>query len=465
MYAGRDYDAAWREPLWERAYVELGGGERASEIVDALKKLYTMYTDDLVEWYASLYDPSFGAFYCTTSGKENEGYLPDIESTIMALRFLKSSGMLDHIEGDWRDVISDEMKSKLTAFIRRMQEPNGYFYNLLLPRESLDEHRSLARRGRDLLWCTDILKALSESPLYDTPNGMKGSCSIPDKGAHATLSAEKDTETRASANYPEYLESRESFLEYLNGEVDIVGKSYFYGNQLAATSSQIKARSDTLLAEGASYSLCDVLIDWLNERIDPVTGYWSSEPTFAGTNGYFKAVRMYNTWGYPYPEPYKAAKSVLDGILGDEPSLTNVCEVYNLWSALIATKRNVELFHTGEEKESTLALIRDIMMDRGAEAILNSYRKQAAYQKPDGGWAHRVVGSVKTHQGNIPVGLGGEESDVDAIGKATTGLTSGIFSAFEITPVPIFCEREWKIFKEIMDKAEPVIKVSTKTYR
>ena len=447
--------------MWERAYVELGGGERAREIVDALKQLYTMYTDDLVEWYANLYDPSFGAFYCTTSGKENEGYLPDIESTVMTLRFLKSSGMLDHITGNWTEVMSDGMKSRLAAFIRRMQEPNGYFYNLLLPKESLDSHKSLARRGRDLLWCTDILKELGEAPTYDTPNGMKGSCSSAE-----TDQPDKESESHAvSANYPEYLENRESFLEYLNTEVDIVERSYFYGNQLAATSSQIKARSDALIALGADYSLCDVLINWLNERINPVTGYWSSEPTFAGTNGYFKAVRMYNTWGYPYPEPLKAARSVLDGILGDEPSLTNICEVYNLWSALKATKTNVELHHKGEEGEKTLALIREVMMERGGEAILNSYRKQAAYQKPDGGWAHRVVGSAKAHQGNIPVGLGGEESNVDAIGKATTGLTSGIFSAFGITPVPIYSEREWKIFKGIIDRAEPVVKKNTKTYR
>lgn len=460
MYKVREYDASWREPLWQRAYDELGADTRAKEIVNALKQLYTMYTDDLVEWYASLYDPSFGAFYCTRSGKENEGYLPDIESTIMALRFLKSSGMLSFTEGDWSTVFDDEMKERLVRFINRMQEPNGYFYNLLLPRESLDSHKSLARRGRDLLWCTDILRTLGRSPIYDTPNGMKGSA-----GRVEALEGDGKERNAALENYPDYLESRESFLEYLNAEVDIKNKSYFYGNQLAATSAQIKARSDALIAGGADYSLCDILIEWLNERIDENTGYWSPEPTFAGTNGYFKAVRMYNAWGYPYPEPLKATKSVLDGILGDEPSLTNICEVYNLWSALIATKTNVEKYQTGEQRDSTLALIRDIMMEHGAEAILNTYRKQSAYQKPDGGWAHRVVGSAKSHQGNIPVGLGGEESDVDAISKASTGITSGIFSAFGITPVPIYSEREWKIFKGIIDRAEPVIKKNTKTYR
>lgn len=131
MYVGREYDASWRDPYFERVYERLGGGENAKKIVDALKTLYTMYTDDLVEWYANLYDPGMGAYYCTTSGKENEGFLPDIESTSLALIFLKNCGMLDHLGCDWRNAFSDEFKAKLLKFAKGMQLPNGYFYNYL----------------------------------------------------------------------------------------------------------------------------------------------------------------------------------------------------------------------------------------------------------------------------------------------------------------------------------------------
>ena len=131
MYKGRDYDASWREPMWERVYKDLGGDKRAVDIVSALKTMYTMYTDDLIEWYANLYDPYYGAWYCTTSGKMNEGFLPDIESTCQALAFLNNSGLLDHAGCDWRNVLTDEMKGKLVRFAKRMQEPNGFFYNFL----------------------------------------------------------------------------------------------------------------------------------------------------------------------------------------------------------------------------------------------------------------------------------------------------------------------------------------------
>ena len=463
MYAGREYDASWREPMWERVFCELGGDNRADDIVKAFKELYTMYTDDLVEWYANLYDPYYGAYYCTTSGKENEGFLPDIESTRQALGFLENSGMLDHLGKKWTNAFSEEFKKKIVRFAKRMQEPNGYFYNLLKTQEEIDAH--LGKRGRDIGWCTGFLKELGESPTYDTPNGFKGN-GIDWQGNPVKMSASRtDEEVHAALkNYPDYLENKETFLKYLNEEVDIINKSYVYGNQLNGTYSQIKARDEALKLLGVDYSLCDTLIDWLNERIDPKTGYWSPLPTFAGTNGYFKVIIIYNSWGYPYPALEAAAKSVIDGILGDEPSTGNVCEVWNLWSALISSKQNTK-FHTAEVREKTLASINELMLNSGAEAIRNTYKKQSGYQMPDGAFAHTVTKCLTAHQGRIPVGLGLEEGDVDAIGKATNGIVSSIFDALEIEKVPIYSEREWNIYKSIIYNSKPVIKKNTKVYR
>lgn len=465
MYQGREYDASWRECEWQRVERELGGDERARDIVEAFKELYTMYTDDLVEWYANLYDPNLGGYYCTTSGKENEGFLPDIESTVMALRFLENCGMLDHLGKDYRRAISDEMKEKLIRFAKRMQEPNGYFYNFLKTREQIDA--AIPKRGRDLGWCTGILRELGSAPTYDTPNGYKGDGI--DYLGNRVVSTEAvsaaEEKPAAAVNYPEYLENKETLLEYLNTSVDIVNKSYQAGNLLNATYSQYKARDKAMGWEGTSDSLCDTIINWLNERIDPVTGYWSPLPTFAGTNGYFKTIVLYNAWGYPYPEPEKAADSVLAGILGDEPSTGNICEVYNLWSALISTKANVINCHPAETRDLILAKINDAMMNKGAAAIRNTYKKQSAYQMPDGAYAHNVNYCLTGHQGGIPVGLGLQEGDVDAIGKATNGIIGAMFDAYEIKKVPIYHEREWKIYKSILDNAKPVYKNNTKIYR
>jgi len=464
MYTPGNYDASWREPMWDRVRNDLGGDENAERIVAALKKMYSMYTDDLVKWYANLYDPYYGAYYCSTSGKENEGYLPDIESTVQALNFIQGSGMIDHLGADWTKVLSDEMKEKLIRFAKRMQEPNGYFYNLLKTQEEIDAH--IAKRGRDVGWCTSILRSLGAKPTYDTPNGVKGDGVDYNGNPVACTAASADgTKPAAARNYPAYLENKETMLRYLNEEVDIVNKSYVYGNQLNGTYSQIKARDEALRAEGSDYSLCDIFINWLNERIDPVTGYWSPKPTFAGTNGYFKVIVIYNAWGYPYPALEKAAESVIAGILGDEPSENNICEVYNLWSALLSTKQNAKKCHSPQMSEKILAKIRQLMIEKGEEAILNTYKKQSAYQKPDGAYSHKVIGSMRGHQGGIPTGLGLEEGDVDAIGKATTGIVNNIFSAYEIEKVPIYSAKEWELYKSILENSRPVIKKETKIYR
>ncbi|MBO5906679.1 MAG: hypothetical protein J6Q85_00810 [Clostridia bacterium] len=476
MYEGnKNYDASWRDPYFERAFEQLGGDERAAGIVDALKTMYTMYTDDLIKWYANLYDPYYGAFYCTTSGKENDGFLPDIESTMQALDFLERSGMINHLDRDYRKVLTDEQKAKIVRFIKSMQLPNGYFYNLIMDQEVLDKY--ISRRGRDLSWCTNFLRELGASPTYDTPNGMKGDGLDKDgkpvadyvsKFAEAKTEEGADKPASCAAalnNYPDYLENRETLLAWLEEKVPIKTGSYGAGNLLNAVFREIKARSDALIGAGADYSLCDTLINWLNERIDENTGYWSDKPTFAGTNGYFKTITLYNVWGYAYPEPVKVTKSILNGILGDEPSTTNICEVFNLWMALCFTIGNVKSFHSPEVRDAVLNEINEVMYNRGRDAILNTYKKQSAYQMPDGAFAHRVDRCLLWHQGDIPVGTGGQEGDVDAISKACMGITDTIATALGIKPIPLYSEREFKIYMDILNNAKPVIKPNTKLKR
>ena len=464
-YIPSAYDGSWREPQWQRLLSELGSDYRAKGIVDAFRTLYSIYTDDLVIWYANLYDPYIGGYYCTMSGKMNEGFLPDIESSKQAMNFLDGSGLVDHVGGDWRNAVPEWMKTKFIRLAKRMQEPNGYFYNLLKKQEQIDAY--IAKRGRDLSWCTWFLRELGAKPTYDTPDGMKGDgLDVDGKPVCDFVRADTTADRPAAATkYPEYLENKETFLRYLNDTVDIVGKSYYYGNQLNATYNEIRARDLALRAEGADYSLCDVLINWLNERINPETGYWSPLPTFAGTNGFFKVITLYNVWGYKYPTLERAVESVIAGILGDEPTTKNSCEVYNLWSALISAQGNAKRCYDPESCDRILRNIRGVMLDNGAEAILNTYRKQSRYQMPDGAFSHNIERCLTAHQGGIQVGMGLEEGDVDAISRGTYGITSNMFTALGTSEVRIYGEREWNIYRSILESSRPVIKTDTKVYR
>ena len=466
------YDDSWREPYWEALRKEAGADAEADRIVDALKRLYSMYTYDLIKWYANLYEPASGAYYCSTSGKENEGFLPDVESTRQALNFLEASGLLDEQGSDFKKILTEDMKKNLIRFIKGMQMPDGYFYNYLKRPEEV----AVAKRGRDLSWCTGLLRELGESPTYDTPNGMKGNGLDKDGNPVADFVPAPVTEdgkemSGAAVNYPAYLENKETMLAYLNENVDIVGKTYPAGNHLNATFGQYMARDKALGTIGTEQSLTKGLIDWLNEKINPETGYWAPDFTFNGTNGFFKVIVIYNSWGYAYPAIERAIDSVLAGILGDQPSTGNVCEVYNLWSALISAKANVLKCYPKEEQAAIIAKIDKTMKEKGPEAILNTYKKQSGYQMADGAYAHSVNRQpdptrILTHQGPIPTGLYLPEGDVDAIGKATTGITSNIFEAYGFkTRVPIYCDKDWQLYKSIMYSAKPVIKKETKTFR
>ena len=476
LYTGRyvptEYDASWRDPYFERIFEEAGGDEQARRIVDAFKVFYRMFTDDLVKWYANLYDPYIGGYYCTTSGKELEGHLPDIESSKMAMNFIDGSGLSAHAGRDWRNVIPEEMKEKFVRFAKRMQEPNGYFYNIMKKQEEIDAF--VPKRGRDLSWCTWFLEELGAKPTYDSPMGMKGDGidwqGNPVSDYKPSVSESGEEVNAAAVHYADYLENKETFLAYLNEKIDIKGRSYPAGNELNATFQQIKKRDIALKEQGADFSLCDTLIEWLNERIDPFTGYWAPTQNFAGTNGFFKVITIYNAWGYPYPEIEKAVDSVIAGILGDEVSLSNSCTVYNLWIALIECKRHVKMCQPEEIRNKVLESIDKKLKAHAPEAILNTFKKQSGYQKPDGAFAHFVncdedINKIKTHQGNIPTGRYIHEGDVDAISRGSYGTLNAMFDAFGFTRVPIYHEREWNIYLEILKNAKPVIKKETPTYR
>ena len=79
----------------EKKWIELEemlDPEYAPEIIAAMKDLYKIFVDrKMVEWEANLYDAKIGGWYCSDSARDNEPYLPDIESTYVALSFLGGS--------------------------------------------------------------------------------------------------------------------------------------------------------------------------------------------------------------------------------------------------------------------------------------------------------------------------------------------------------------------------------------
>ena len=461
ILAQRELDKINKEKEWAQLAEEAGGGERGEGIKEAFKQLYTLYKPTLAEWFAKLYDPAVGGYYSTTSGHDTEGFGPDVEVTVQSLRFIESSGMLRDV-GSLNESLPEGMCEAMLKFAKRLQHENGYFYH---PQWTFDDvHYNLARRGRDLGWATNLIFIMGGQPTYDTPNGRKGDGLDADGNPvknFAGSATDPDAKPAAATNYPEYLENKETFLKYLS-TLPIREQSYGIGNQLNATYAQINARAVALLAEGADYDLREVLISWLNERIDPNTGYWGEFTNLAGTNGFFKIITIYNSWGYVYPMPEKATESVLLGIMGDEIAAGNCCSIYNLWSAICSIKGNVKLNPDEAVRERVLAAINEVLRNKGAEAILNTYKKMIPYQKRDCEFSHSYTSCGGSQQG-LYTGLnptyGVLEGNVDATCICSTGLTRTMFEAFGFNRVSLLMKADWMNYKNILMTYGPAKKI------
>ena len=373
----------------------------------------------------------------------------------------------------------------------------------------------------------------TEESIASGSTKMTSSLGVGSESAVAILVATTKAEDSTTA----YLKTHTAFINYL---LTTVGKQmdsnpYSGGNNLNATYAQILSYStangeytytagdeascidqalalsqfkvntdddstnDMTLADIYEFfdgmTMCDMLISFLNEKINPEIGVWgqksASNPKgteFLFTNGFFKTITIYNSWKIAYPAEYidDAARALLDGLLGDQPSTGNVCEVYNIWSAIGSLKSNLKYLDDSivatDEFGNTIYddagdpvqlktyikdQVDDILYTNASDALLNTYTKIYAYKMPDGGFDHAVkrsAGGYTTQQG-LPTGYAmAGQSNIDATCIATTGLVGTIYTAFGISSankVPIFTESDWMRMVEIFVNLDPVIKYST----
>ena len=160
-------DAARIESVW--AKIEKNAD---ADTVKELRAMYEMFSPEVLEWLADLYDPESGGFYYSNSARNNEGFLPDIETTAQAIDLLRLSGCFDEYGENPSKALPEWFKAKLIAFVKGLQDPNGYFYHPQWTHEMVDNR--VSRRSRDLTKGLDLLKSLGAKPTYNTPNGVEG---------------------------------------------------------------------------------------------------------------------------------------------------------------------------------------------------------------------------------------------------------------------------------------------------
>lgn len=441
-----EYD--FREEYYKRLEEKVGG-EDGRKLVEGMRELYSLYDSEVIDWFAGLYDPKIGGYYYSNCGRDNEkiyyqgmlcDLLPDLESTSQALRFITQSGLAGApFKSNAKDVLPPWVSEKIRRYVKGSQHENGFFYNPQWPTEFTDI--KLSRRARDTGNSIAMLQSFGSAPTYDTPTGVKGDYldidGNPVTRPHTNAKTEEESPISTVA-IPPHLENKETFLKYLNTELDIKRGAYSAGNTLTAQMREIMYRDEVLKSEGADYSLVDTLIDWLNENQNKENGLWNEKADYFGVNGLMKISGCYGKVGRLLPNADKAVRAALDAIGTDEVA-TSVTSVYNSWFAVERVKRHLRTYG-GEEGNRLADRILKELYANAKEWLINTKEKFIPFKKPYGSFSYTLKSSSARSQGCPVAYQGMHEGDVNATIICSSELLLYIYAALELTDyaVPIF---------------------------
>ncbi len=462
-----------REKDWVKIAEEIKELENADEIMKELKDYYTgMFNYRVVSWLADLYDTETGAFYYSNSGRNTEGYGPDIESTQQAFAFLNGSGITDCIGGVYK--LPESMKEPLGKWVKSLQDPNGFFYHPQWTKAFVDSR--LSRRGRDQQYALVLLNIAGYTPTYSfndvegdytlidgtrvdplgnpvvSPTSLTGR--LMDYSASSAVSVLVPTASEA----PSHLRSESAFRTYL-GTLNIREDSYSVGNTLAAQSPQIKSQDKKL-----GGTLIPILEKWLKDNQNPIDGTWnwsSEKRIFEGNNGVLKIVDLYNDLEMEFPRPELAIATAVDLITNNYETL-HVCDTYNVWYAIDDIFKNLRTFAKDEAAtEAKIAEIRSDILANAPLLIKNTMDNLFEHRKQDGSFSYYKHETSAESQG-VQVALGHtDEGDINSTYICMVGTTNHMFNVLGLTAPGMFGKTEYCIFSSIINGLGEIIKDPT----
>ena len=393
--------------------------ERGKATSEATEYLYSLFTDGIYKWLASIWDKDIGGFYFSRSAKENEfveykgeklPLLPDIESTSQAFGALVDDGI-----GRSFDDFPTTMKDKAVKFIASCQDPeDGYFYH-----KQWGKNINSSRRARDMSKGVGLMSELGARPLYPTAI----------ERIEASVKGDSENTT-----VPEHLRSKEAFFKYLESlDINGKGKSYVVGHTIASLIPEIKAAG-----------LADDCYEFLNATAKP-NGVWEDELTNVSANGLMKISCAYSALGKRMPYMLNSFGAAVEIACNAEvTNLDGITTVYNPPFVML------NLFSTmkATADEENYALCKKMIIERAPEVLKRTADNLKLYAEPDGSFSYGMGHTSFTSQGQ-PVALPGlPESDVNANSLAQ-GARERTLIALDIPLSPLFDEKDTKLFFEM----------------
>ena len=457
------------------------------DMISALEQIYALYSDDLIDWFAGLYEPYVcvcegdtcqktrycggSGFYYSNSARDNDYVtynggeymlLPDAETTAQALGFIASCGMLNQIGSDLKNAFPEGEGERMIRFIKALQdEESGYFYHPQWLSLVDTDHFWDSRRSRDMNYSLSVLRFFGSAPTYTTPTSVPGDGILYD-GTDLNVSATADhlasplktslvtavskvvLASSEPAVHP-HLVSEGTFTEYL-ATLDLEGNSYYVGNELASLAPQIVARDNTLGTEDNPRPLATILDNWFRYYQDTETGHWhkNNDAGYRGyyaINGLLKISACYNTLKLEFPNPLAAARSAFAIIASEEP-INHVCDLYNTWFTISNIISNINAY--SDDKALAKQIVSEVRVD-AIPAVIATAEKMKGHLKDDGSFSYFANRSSATSQ-NMPVAIPNtNEGDVNATNIFTYGILGYLFSALDFgSAIDVYteCDRE-----------------------
>ena len=450
------------EKYYEAAWNKLSDELNNPQLVESLKKLKNLYGSKVVTWIANLYDEEIGGFYYSNSGRNNQGFLPDVDSTYQALVLVGHTGM----QGDFgygSATWPEGLLEKVGSFAKRLQDENGFFYHPQWTKELTDSKTT--RRARDLERALALIKWAGMTPTYDAPDGTKGDGLVWNDKLQSFVPIENLTEPMSSSvasavskvvsvnttYIPNELKTEAAFRSYLASKEG--QNMYKVNHELASLTSQIKERDRQLESEGASWRIAPILIEWLNDKQNPINGTWSNENNQNAIDGLFKAAHIYKNLGYELPNAMQAAMSALRAIVSENDTNSAV-SVYNCWSTVLIIMNNMKQFGAPDNAKVVLDEVRKV----AAESIEATLTKQIQYAKQDRSFSYYKDSCAAESQG-MQVALAVNEGDMNAT-SLSYSIWGTIFECLDISDfeIAIHASADYALFVETIVGIGGVIK-------
>ena len=420
------------EEAWAMRFDTIEDPDVRAAVKDFYEGIYD--PEKLIRWWAGLYDPDRGGFYYSNSARDQDGFLPDMESTYQILNRVR-----DFVP-DLAEFLGEDLVAKIVTFYQEKQDQSdGYFYH---PQWTKAESRAnVMRYSRDQDWAIFVLGWLGAKPLYPTAL---------DRAAQSSQSGGSTT--------TDWQPNVASVTSYVNNLLNT--------RTCEQWANTLETQATTFEATG----MLDAVLDVLDARIHPTYGVWvagydastnmyinlknSAEretPYGIFTNAY-KVAKMYNIAGRHIPYTDKTVANAIKAICSRDPGI-RVTYLFNPWATLGNVRQNLVAYGTADEVAAYDAQIKVNIVEM-VDALKSSL---ALYRCEDGSYGYLQSGSNPSVY-STKVSLGVKEGDVNG-NNLVVLCAAHICTAIGLEEmIPIFNEFHGELMIDILTNARPIRK-------